>query len=261
MKTPFPGMDPFLEQPAFWPDFHATFINYWREAVGDLLPSGYEATLGERVYLVERDPDERKLGYPDVAVTRHAEAHSLGTFRDSGAVATLEPVTIPVTMLEGPRETYIEILYQPESRLVAALELLSPANKESPGRLQYLAKRQALLLQDVHLVELDLLLSGRRLLFNKPLPAADYYYSIARAEQRPDCQVYHWTLRQALPTLPVPLRRPDADLQIDLGAVFATVYQRAKFFRRVDYQGPVPEFIGDVDRQWVEEVVRKMPHC
>lgn len=230
MNSPFPGMDPFLEQPAFWPDFHATFINYWREAVADQLPSGYEATLGERVYLVERDPDERKLGYPD----------------------------IPVTMLEGPRETYIEILHQPESRLVAALELLSPANKESPGRLQYLAKRNALLLQDVHLVELDLLLSGRRLLFNKPLPAADYYYSIARAQQRPDCQVYHWTLRQALPTLPVPLRPPDADLQIDLGAVFATVYGRAKFFRRVDYRGPLPEFVGGADRQWVEEVVSKM---
>jgi hypothetical protein len=201
MRSPFPGMDPLLEQPAYWPDFHATFVNYWREAVGDLLPPDYEATLGERVYLVERDPDERKLGYPDIAVT-HDEARSLATPPASGMAATLEPVTIPVTMLEGPRETYIEILYQPERKLVAALELLSPANKELPGRVQYLAERCALLLQDVQLVELDLLLAGRRLPFMKPLPAADYYYSIARAEQRPDCQVYHWTLHQPLPTLP-----------------------------------------------------------
>lgn len=206
MNSPFPGMDPFLEQPAYWPDFHARFLNYWSEAIADRLPSGYEATLGERVYLVERDPDERKLGYPDIAVTQQAETRSVGVSGDAGSVATLEPVTIPVTMLEGPRETYIEILYQPENRLVAALELLSPANKQSPGRVEYLAKRRALLLQDVHLVELDLLLSGRRLPFNKPLPPADYYYSIARAEQRPDCQVYHWTLRQTLPPLPVPLR-------------------------------------------------------
>ncbi|HEX7377719.1 MAG TPA: DUF4058 family protein [Pirellulales bacterium] len=106
----------------------------------------------------------------------------------------------------------------------------------------------------------SLLLSGRRLLFNKPLPAADYYYSIARAQQRPDCQVYHWTLRQPLPTLPVPLRQPDGDLQIDLGAVFATVYGRAKFFRRVDYRGSVPEFVSGMDRQWVEEVVSKLPN-
>ncbi|OYV89302.1 MAG: hypothetical protein B7Z73_06950 [Planctomycetia bacterium 21-64-5] len=46
------------------------------------------------------------------------------------------------------------------------------------------------------------------------------------------------TLRQALPTLPVPLRHPDPDIQIYLGAVFATVYERGKFFRRVEYQAP-----------------------
>ncbi|MBW3540169.1 MAG: DUF4058 family protein [Planctomycetes bacterium] len=28
MSSPFPGMDPYLEDPAFWPDFHSTFINY-----------------------------------------------------------------------------------------------------------------------------------------------------------------------------------------------------------------------------------------
>ena len=37
MSSPFPGMDPYLENPAFWPDFHFTFINYWREAIADAL--------------------------------------------------------------------------------------------------------------------------------------------------------------------------------------------------------------------------------
>lgn len=256
MKSPFPGMDPFLAQPAYWPDFHARFLNYWSEAIADLLPPGYEAALGERVYLVERDPEERKLSYPDIAVTRD-EAHALAEPHAPTTRATLEPVTIALTMLEGPRETYIEILHQPERSLVTALELLSPANKELPGRAEYLAKRRALLLQEVHLVELDLLLEGRRLPFKEPLPEADYYYSVARAEQRPNSQVYHWGLRQPLPTVPVPLRQPDHDLHVDLGAVFATVYERAKFFRRVDYHGPIPALIGGADRQWVEEIVRK----
>jgi hypothetical protein len=74
------------------------------------------------------------------------------------------------TILEGPRETYIEILHQPDRTLVAVLELLLPANKEQPGRTEYLAKRRALLHQKVHLVELDLLVGGRRL--EKALPAA-----------------------------------------------------------------------------------------
>lgn|SRR5487761_1150139 len=246
MKSPFPGMDPFLEQPAYWSDFHATFINYWREAIADLLPPAYEAALGERVYLVETGPDAHKLGYPDVAVT-HEQSPPPARPAPVVAAATLEPVTVPLTMLEGPRETYIEILHQPERSLVAALELLSPANKEPPRRVEYLAKRRALLLQNVHLVELDLLLSGRRLPFQDRLPAGHYYYFLARAEERPDCQVYHWSLRGVLPTLPVPLRHPDADILVNLATVFATVYERGKFFRRVDYNGAIPPFVGQAE--------------
>src|SRR5207237_290982 len=134
---------------------------------------------------------------PDVAVSRDDKTASPSAAESAG-VATLEPVTIPLTILEGPKEVYIEILHRPERSLVTVLELLSPANKELPGRTEYLAKRRSLLYQDVHLVELDLLHRGRRLLFQKPLPAGDCYYFVSRAERRPECQVYSWPLRQAL---------------------------------------------------------------
>jgi hypothetical protein len=234
MASAFPGMDPFLDSPVYWSDFHSTFINYWREAIADALPPQYEATLGERVYLVEHSPETRKLGY--------------------AGVATLEPITIPLAILEGPRETYIEILHQPDRSLVAALELLSPANKEQPGRTEYMAKRQALLFQKVHLVELDLPLGGQRVPLGKPLPAAHYYYFLSRGDQRPDCQVYFWTVRQPLPRLPVPLRKPDADVLIDLGAVFTTAYDRGRFRRRIDYHAPLPLSLSDGERRWCEAV-------
>jgi hypothetical protein len=255
MKSPFPGMDPFLELPAFWSDFHSTFVNYWREAIADALPLQYEATLGERVYLIEHDPEARKLGYPDVAVTGDGAVISGPAPSHSGTTATLEPVTIPLSILDGPRESYIEILRQPERSLVTALELLSPANKENPGRVEYLAKRHALIYQNVHLVELDLLMHGRRPPFDKPLPQADYYYLLSRGERRPDCEVYHWTLRQRLPTLPVPLRDPDPDILIDLGAVFATAYERGRFGRRLPYRTSPPAFLREEDRQWVETLL------
>src|SRR5438270_4458744 len=118
MPSPFPGMDPFLENPAFWTDFHFTFINYWREALADTLPDEFEASIGERVYLVEQDPDARKLIYPDVAVLE-GERRSKETATASGGVGLIEPVTNSVIILEGPRETYIEILYKPDHSLVA----------------------------------------------------------------------------------------------------------------------------------------------
>ena len=38
MTSPFPGMDPYLEDPAFWPDFHHRFIDCWCEEIAAELP-------------------------------------------------------------------------------------------------------------------------------------------------------------------------------------------------------------------------------
>jgi hypothetical protein len=251
-------MDPYLEQPAYRSDFHSRFINDWCEAIADALPPQYEAAIGEGIYLVEHDPEMRKLGFPDVAVTdRDRPAPQSSSSSGTAATTNLEPVTIPLTILEGPREIYIEILYQPDRSLVAALEHLSPANKEQPGRTEYLAKRRALLFQNVHVVELDLLFGGKRLPLEEPLPAGDYYYLVARADRRPDCQVYHWTLRDPLPRLPVPLRAPDDDVLIDLASVLATAYERGRFSRRIKYQTPAPTFLREEDPRWTEALVRR----
>jgi len=253
MPSPFPGIDPFLEDPAFWSDFHATFINYWREAIADALPNNYEAGLGDRVYLIEHEPEGRKLVFPDVAVMQVDESRC--DPRTSG-VATLEPVTIPLTILEGPRETYIEIVHRPDRTLVTTLELLSPANKQQPGRTEYLAKRNTLLYQPVHLVELDLLRGGQRLPLSKPLPPGDGYYLVSRADERPDCQVYAWPMPHPLPTLPVPLRAPDPDLQIDLCNVFNTAYDRGRFQRRINYQGPLPAHLRGEEKPWAAKLIQ-----
>lgn len=223
MGSVFPGMDPFLEDPAYWPDFHSRFINNWADAISDVLPEQYEANLGERVYLVVHDPEA--------------------------------PVTVPLTILEGPRETFIEILHKPERDLVTVLELLSPANKEQPGRTEYLAKRRAILYQKVHLVELDLLRAGRRMPSLVPLPAGDYYYLVARAEQRPDAEVFAWTLRATLARLPVPLRAPDPDVSFDLAAVFATTYDRGRFVRKINYSAVLTDLWHE-DQEWAKGVVR-----
>lgn len=255
MASPFPGMDPYLEDPAFWSDFHYTFINYWREAVADRLPDDYEANLGERVYLVETDPEVRKLIKPDVAIS---STNGGAGARPAGGVATIEPVTMRLEIVEGVTELYIEILQRPELSLVAVLELLSPANKENPGRTEYLNKRNEILRRNVHLVELDLLRGGQRAPTPRPLPSADYYYLVARAEQRPECQVYFWKLPDALPRLPVPLRPPHADVMVDLAEVFKTAYERGRFGRRLRYDRPCPAPLSQEQRTWAEQIVGKL---
>jgi Protein of unknown function (DUF4058) len=49
MPSPFPGMDPYLENPEIFPDFHDSMITYIREALQACLPVPYFAALGRRV--------------------------------------------------------------------------------------------------------------------------------------------------------------------------------------------------------------------
>jgi hypothetical protein len=258
MPSPFPGMDPYLEDPAFWSDFHSTFINYWREAIADLLPENYDARLDERVVL-EGPPRVRpKQIEPDVTVLR-TDQPSPRPAAPAG-VATLEPVTVPLPMLilDRSRQLSIKILRHPERTLVTVLELLSPSNKAGPDRAEYQAKRNGLFCRKVHLVELDLLLSGSRLPMDGPLPPGDFYAFVSRSERRPDCDVYAWGMRQPLPRLPVPLKAPDPDVWFDLGAVFATAYERGRYARWLEYGKPPRVPIRDEDRQWVLDRAQTM---
>lgn len=254
MPSPFPGMDPYLEDPAFWSDFHARFITYWSDALADMLPEHYEARIDEKVRLVEVAPAGRKRIEPDVAVTRHEPSSSPAPA--PVGVTTLEPVTIPLLVEEETHERYIEILHRPERTLVAVLELLSPANKEEPGRSDYLAKRNALLRHRLHLIEVDLLIGGRRLPLERALPPGDYYALVSRGDRRPDCDVYSWRLHQRLPAIPIPLLPPDPDVWLDLAAVFATTYERGRYARSLAYASPPPVSLDDGTRHWVMERAR-----
>jgi hypothetical protein len=248
-------MDPYLEDPAFWSDFHASFITYWRDALSDSLPDNYEARIDEKVRLVEVAPLRRKLIEPDVALTQRSPSRAPSSA--PGGAVTLEPVTLPLVIEEEEtHERYIEILHRPERALVAVLELLSPANKVEPGRSDYLGKRNALLRHPIHLVEVDLLLGGRRLPPEDNLPPGDYYTLVSRGDCRPECDVYAWPLPHRLPAIPIPLLPPDPDVWIDLAAVFATTYERGRYARSLDYASPPPVSLSDEMRRRVMEQAR-----
>jgi len=256
MASPFPGVDPFLESQHYWQDFHATFVNYWREAVSDALPDHYEARLDERVQIVGLDAREDRVILPDVSVVQKGDSDKVRGQAQDGGLATVEAVTLELPVMGEVRETLIEILHRPERSLVTVLELLSPTNKTNPGRGQYLSKRMELFTQPVHMVEVDLLLGGERLPMRRPLPAGDFYAIVSRAERRRTGQVYAWTVRDKLPALPVPLLKPDRDVLVDLGAVFATAYERGKFGRSIDYKAELAMPLEEGKTRWAQERAR-----
>ena len=155
MSTIFPGMDPYLEAGALWPGLHAALIVYIRDQLQPLLRPRYLASIEERVYLESPRPRHRS-GRP---------RSSSPAGRPAPAVAVLE-ADAPVVVHAPPRdvhETYVAVLdRQSGERVVTVIEVVSPTNKYAgPGRTSYLAKQDEILRGPVHLVEIDLLRTGR----------------------------------------------------------------------------------------------------
>jgi hypothetical protein len=256
MPSPFPGMDPCLESQGYWQDFHTRFLTYCPRALRAVLPRNYAALIEERISLVDLSGDVSQVYIPDVAVTR-GERGAAGV-RDRGVLATLEPISLPLALqdLDEIRHRWIEIRRLPERALVAVIELLSPTNKIGSGRIEYVDKRREWIQQPVHVVEIDLLLAGLRLPMGRPLPQADYYAFVSRANRRPDCDVYAWSIRRALPVIPIPLSAPDPDVPLDLAAVFAEIYDDAPYFDLVDYSAPLNLPLSPEDNAWAEQQAR-----
>ncbi len=136
MKSPFPGMDPFIEGCGLWEDFHGHLIEDICRYLADRVPERYVVRGGERNYLVLASGDGSKQHQfkPDVSIASASDDASAA--RAHGAVAVAEPLadgddlTMEALVGEEYRETFIEILdLGAQDRLVTSIEVLSPANK------------------------------------------------------------------------------------------------------------------------------------
>jgi hypothetical protein len=263
MRSPFPGMDPYLESPAHWSDFHGHLVPELAEAINQLLPENYVARLGEHVSVVApvTTPPESQIFYPDVTTTR--ARHGSGTPGHAGGAATAtltvpEAVTVENVIFADERtESYVRIVRLPDQELVTVLELLSPTNKYGDGRGEYMQKRREFLRQPVNVVELDLIRAGPRIEFSRPLPPGHYYAFVTRASRARFTDVYTWTVRDRMPPIPVPLLPPDGDVVVDLAPAVAEAYARGRYWRLIDYTKPAPPpLFGGPDAEWVAGTAR-----
>ncbi|MBL8793718.1 MAG: DUF4058 family protein, partial [Planctomycetia bacterium] len=227
MPSPFPGMNPYLEQESVWQNFHQHFCAHCLEVLVPQVRPKYIVKLEENVYLHELPARERLLlGRPDLSVSRiHRE-----TSAAPAAVLTPAPVYVNVPIaVDIERQSCVEIRDRADRQLIAAIELLSPSNKRSgPDREQYVAKRRQLLNSPVHFVEIDLLRGGPRMPLDD-LPPCEYYALVSRYEERPRGGIWPLRLRDQLPSIPIPLRAGDPDARLDLQAILHRLYDAAGY--------------------------------
>jgi hypothetical protein len=125
MSSPFPGMNPYLEHPNIWEDFHANLATEIQSQLSPKLRPRYFAALVPRVTYEEVVIEEKHSIKPDVSVYRVNDRPWGG---EAVAIAPA-PVTGRVAM-ELPVNLYtVEIRETETGVLVTAIEILSPVNK------------------------------------------------------------------------------------------------------------------------------------
>lgn len=264
MRSPFPGMDPYVEACGLWGDFHYELIAEIKHALVKAASDRYLVRSGERSYVVpvEEEGKTSRPIYPDVAVTTKRRK-TPSRRQDGAAVAEpslkSEPVVMRAFVEEEHRESFVEIYEAtPEQRLVTCVEVLSPSNKRpnTPGWELYLRKRQGLLLSDASLVEIDLLRGGRRMPMLDRWPDSPYRILVARPKKYDLCQVWPVYFQIPLPSVPVPLAKPDPDIMLDLQPMVDTIYARQRHARSINYNNPLSPPLDDAEMAWMEKHLR-----
>ena len=213
MPTPFPGMDPYLERAGMWEEVHTRLIVAMADALGPHMRPKYRVGVEQRTYLAVMTPDEYELvGKPDGLVV--APRHQAQSMPASGTAIGVTPHVAKLSMPEEITERYLVVREVVTGEVITIIKLLSPTNKLTrEGRLQYERKRLQVLGSATHLIEIDLLCAGAPFPFRVRDPAArsDYRILVSRAQHRPQAEVYLFTLRDAIPAIPVPLQPGEAE--------------------------------------------------
>lgn len=251
-------MDPYLEAAELWEDVHANLATELRAQLQPQLVPRYVAVLTPYVTYEDIGIGEVSTVKPDVAVLSRPEREP-----PPGAPTSIVAPLTGVTSLAEPevpaKAQRIEVRAVGSETLVTVIEILSPANKRAGTESfeAYQRKRRDLLRSPVHLLEIDLLRRGVRWPLDTALPPAPYFIFLSRAAHRPTVEIWPATFDAPLLPVPVPLRAPDPDATIDLGAALARVYELGAYALRVDYRRePPPPVLSAAEAAVLDERLR-----
>lgn len=108
MASPFPGMNPYLENPLFWSEIHNLLIAAIFRKLNPQLRPKYKVAIEKRVYQIT-DEDSLLVGVADVAVQSTQKTLLPQKANIAVVLPSVEAVTVDVTMPETVKETYLEV--------------------------------------------------------------------------------------------------------------------------------------------------------
>jgi hypothetical protein len=256
-QSPFPGMDPYLEQS--WRDVHHKLCTYSCDDIQSQLDGGLIARVDERL-IVELPAEQARAIYPDVRIVEYTDGGQRTTAA-AGATGVAEPITVEVEP-ESRYEGFIEIVDPRGGTVITVVEYLSLSNKVSKeGREEYEKKQWQLRKGAVSLVEINLLRAGppvTQVPFEYiPAHARTAYHAIVhRSWAGKKYEVYPMPLRAPLPKIKIPLRETDSDAILDLQSLIDRVYRNGAYHIEIDYNQPPRPPLEGQEEQWADQLLK-----
>lgn len=255
MPNPFPGMNPYLESPDFWPEVHNRLIVAIADALVPQLVPKYRVAIEKRIYEIKGE-QSLLVGIPDVSIQRNPTPRNSSTSNVAVATRTTEPLKVRLAMFEEVREGYLEVIDMATKEVVTVIEILLHTNKPSgKGREMYEEKRDKVFGSRTNFVEIDLLRGW------EPLPvfdndnAASYRILVSRGNERPLADLYLFNIPDVIPGFPLPLGAGDVEPIVDLQALLNTVYDRAAYDITLDYTAQLVPALSETDAVWADALL------
>jgi hypothetical protein len=251
MKSPFPGMDPYLEQSGLWEEVHRSLVHGIQQFLISLLSPRYQTVVEYRTYHAFLPPPaEQGADIPNIPGDSAKDIPSNSHEVDLASVAD----HAGVSQLPTPQEVsekYLEIRQAQTQEVVTVIEIMSLGNKwPGDGKKQYERKRHEIMASLANLIEIDLLRGG------DPPGINNYRIVISRSAQRPRADIYRFSMRQPIPSFPIPLRPGEPEPTLQLNQILHQVYDQNDYNRVIDYQQPPPPpELFSVDLDWVKQIV------
>lgn len=258
MPSPFPGMDPYLENPALWRDVHHAIISDIQAQLTQNLRPNYTVRVEERCYVVEETDEELRYIIPDLKLAGEGgPSYSISAPESESDVAVAEPLYMVTLLDDEVHEARLVIRDRSGQQVVAVIEVLSPTNKipGTAGHGNYIAKRRETLQSTAHLVEIDLLRGYGRIPRGLRLPPCEYLVHVSRRGGRPGGTLWPIRLTQRMPVIDIPLKEEEATT-LNLQSVIEHIYDRAGYDLSIDYTRDLEPPLSKELAVWVDALLR-----
>ena len=262
MPSPFPGMDPYLEDPGLWPDVHHALISEIRALLASQLRPKYFVRIEERAYITNEEEDWSKpqQRVPDIEIMARPGWEQARISEEGEGLSTDSPGPVVATTWfeEEIHEAFLKIIDRRSRAVVTVIELLSPTNKvpNSPGRESFETKRREVMNSSSHWVEIDLLRGRRMVPVPKKVGPHQYLIHISRRTLRPRGELWGIRLNQRLPVIPIPLKQDDKDAQLDLQTALDAAYDHAGYDMELDYRKAPKPPLDEELVAWADQLLR-----